>query len=46
MLERAAALQGTLSISSQPGQGTRIDALFPWPPRTEERARTPASHDL
>jgi len=46
MLERATALQGSLTISSQPDHGTRIDALFPWPPRTEERARTPVSHDL
>ncbi|HGY9626673.1 sensor histidine kinase [Pseudomonas juntendi] len=46
MLERATALQGSLTITSQPGQGTRIDAVFPWPPRTEERARIPASHDL
>lgn len=40
MLERAALLDGTLSVSSQPGKGTRIDALFPWPPRTLERAKT------
>ncbi|MBF8722730.1 sensor histidine kinase [Pseudomonas guariconensis] len=46
MLERATALQGSLTITSQPGQGTRIDALFPWPPRTEERARISTSHDL
>ncbi|QXI40050.1 sensor histidine kinase [Pseudomonas xantholysinigenes] len=46
MQERATALQGNLSITSQPGQGTRIDALFPWPPRSQERARTPAPDDL
>ena len=40
MLERANLLNGTLSVCSQPGQGTRIDALFPWPPRTLERAKT------
>ena len=40
MLERAALLDGTLSVSSQPGKGTRIDALFPWSPRTLERAKT------
>ncbi|MCO7563845.1 sensor histidine kinase [Pseudomonas sp. S 311-6] len=46
MLERATALQGSLQVTSRPGQGTRIDALFPWPPRTRERARTSAAHDL
>lgn len=46
MQERVTALQGSLTITSQPGQGTRIDALFPWPPRNQERARTPASDDL
>ncbi|QBF29129.1 sensor histidine kinase [Pseudomonas tructae] len=40
MLERAGLLNGTLSINSQPGLGTQIDALFPWPPRTLERAKT------
>lgn len=40
MLERAALLGGKLSVISQPGTGTRIDALFPWPPRTLERAKT------
>lgn len=40
MCERAALLDGTLNVSSQPGKGTRIDALFPWPPRTLERADT------
>lgn len=42
MQERATALQGTLKITSQLGLGTRIEVLFPWPPRTHERARTPA----
>lgn len=46
MLERATLLAGTLSVSSQPGKGTRIDALFPWPPRTLERAHTSNAHDL
>jgi signal transduction histidine kinase len=46
MLERATALQGSLTITSQPGQGTQINALFPWPPRSQERARTPSSDDL
>lgn len=45
MHERATALQGTLTITSQPAQGTRIDVLFPWPPRSGERARTPALDD-
>lgn len=43
MQERATALQGSLEIVSQPGLGTRIVVLFPWPPRTHERARTPVS---
>lgn len=46
MLERATALQGSLTITSQPGKGTQIDALFPWPPRSQERARTSAANDL
>ncbi len=46
MQERATALQGQLQITSQLGLGTRIDVLFPWPPRTHERARTPVSDDL
>lgn len=41
MSERTAQLGGTLSISSQPGEGTRIDALFPWAPRALERANAP-----
>lgn len=43
MQERATALNGSLHVSSQPGRGTRIEVLFPWPPRTHERARTPAT---
>lgn len=46
MHERVTALQGSLTITSQPGQGTQIEALFPWPPRSQERARTPAPDDL
>ena len=41
MVERIEQLGGTLSVSSQPGQGTRIDALFPWAPRALERANSP-----
>lgn len=43
MQERATALNGSLAITSQLGLGTTIDVLFPWPPRTHERARTTAS---
>ncbi|MDE1167642.1 MAG: sensor histidine kinase [Pseudomonas sp.] len=39
MHERAALLGGHLSISSQPGHGTQIEALFPWAPRALERAK-------
>ncbi|NWC95005.1 MULTISPECIES: sensor histidine kinase [unclassified Pseudomonas] len=38
MSERIDQLGGTLSINSQPGFGTRIEALFPWAPRALERA--------
>ncbi|MFC6336746.1 sensor histidine kinase [Pseudomonas sp. CCM 7891] len=38
MSERIDQLGGTLSINSQPGCGTRIEALFPWAPRALERA--------
>ena len=41
MFERLDQLGGTLSVSSQPGKGTRIDALFPWAPRALERASSP-----
>lgn len=40
MHERASLLGGTVTVRSQPGQGTTIDALFPWAPRTLERADT------
>ncbi|WP_228533154.1 sensor histidine kinase [Pseudomonas sp. UFMG81] len=46
MQERATALLGNLTITSEPGQGTQIEALFPWPPRNQERARTPSANDL
>lgn len=41
MAERIDQLGGTLSVTSQPGKGTRIDALFPWAPRALERASAP-----
>ncbi|KRP60517.1 sensor histidine kinase [Pseudomonas trivialis] len=41
MCERVDQLGGTLVVSSQPGTGTRIDALFPWAPRALERANRP-----
>ncbi|QQZ44843.1 sensor histidine kinase [Pseudomonas sp. SK3(2021)] len=40
MAERIAQLGGTLKVSSQPDQGTQIEALFPWAPRALERAST------
>lgn len=40
MAERAHLLNGSLTVHSEPGKGTRIDALFPWPPRTRERANS------
>ncbi|WP_410481994.1 sensor histidine kinase [Pseudomonas plecoglossicida] len=46
MQERVFALHGSLDITSQLGQGTRIEAVFPWPPRTQQRARSSAAHDL
>ena len=46
MQERVTALHGSLDITSQPGLGTRIEAVFPWPPRTQQRARSTAPHDL
>ena len=41
MSERVDQLGGTLSVSSQPGKGTRIDVLLPWAPRALERASSP-----
>jgi len=38
MSERAALIGGTFSIHSAPGEGTHIQALFPWAPRARERA--------
>ena len=46
MQERVTALQGCLDITSQPGLGTRIEAVFPWPARTQQRARSITDHDL
>ena len=46
MSERVNLLNGRLSVNSQPGQGTHIDVLFPWPPRARERANTSKPHDL
>ncbi|MFJ4249826.1 two-component sensor histidine kinase [Pseudomonas sp. DTU12.3] len=40
MAERIEQLGGTLSVTSEPGNGTRIEALFPWAPRALERAST------
>lgn len=41
MSERVDQLGGSLSVNSQPGKGTRIDAIFPWAPRALERASCP-----
>ncbi|MCY1422336.1 Histidine kinase [compost metagenome] len=38
MLERATLLGGTFRVTSLPGKGTQIEALFPWAPRALERA--------
>ncbi|QKZ07645.1 sensor histidine kinase [Pseudomonas eucalypticola] len=38
MHERAALIGGWLKVTSQPGQGTELEALFPWAPRALERA--------
>lgn len=38
MHERVALLGGRLSVRSEPGNGTHVQALFPWAPRTRERA--------
>jgi signal transduction histidine kinase len=40
MVERASMLGATWTLHSEPGNGTRIDVLFPWAPRTHERAHT------
>ena len=40
MSERINQLGGTLSVTSEPGKGTQIEALFPWAPRALERAST------
>jgi len=40
MRERVVLLEGSWSLHSGPGLGTRIDVLFPWAPRTDERARS------
>jgi signal transduction histidine kinase len=46
MQERVTALQGSLDITSQLGLGTRIEAVFPWPARTQQRAGSTATHAL
>ncbi|WP_443701309.1 sensor histidine kinase, partial [Pseudomonas sp.] len=38
MAERIALLGGALTVHSEPGKGTQIEALFPWAPRVRERA--------
>ncbi|MHC8402085.1 sensor histidine kinase [Pseudomonas sp. MDT1-17] len=38
MSERIDLLGGTLNVTSEPGKGTQIEALFPWAPRALERA--------
>lgn len=40
MVERANLLGAAWTLHSEPGHGTRIDVLFPWTPRTHERAHT------
>jgi signal transduction histidine kinase len=40
MRERIDQLGGTLTVTSKPGKGTQIEALFPWAPRALERAST------
>ena len=40
MAERVALLGGTWTVHSEPGKGTRIDVLFPWAPRAQERAHS------
>lgn len=46
MQDRVTALQGRLDITSHLGAGTRIEAVFPWAARTQQRARSTAAHDL
>jgi len=46
MQERVTALQGRLDITSQRGLGTRIEAVFPWPARTQQRAGSTTTHAL
>ena len=46
MQERVTALQGTLDITSRLGLGTRIEAVFPWPARAQQRAGSTTPHDL
>lgn len=40
MAERAGLLGAAWRLQSEPGNGTRIDVLFPWTPRTHERAHS------
>lgn len=40
MQERISQLGGLLQVTSEIDQGTQIEALFPWAPRTLERAST------
>ncbi len=39
MNERATLIGGWLNVRSAPGQGTQLEALFPWAPRALERAK-------
>ncbi len=39
MRERVMLLDGFWSLHSGPGLGTRIEVMFPWAPRSDERAR-------
>ncbi len=39
MRERVMLLDGSWSLHSGPGLGTRIEVMFPWAPRSGERAR-------
>lgn len=40
MTERVALLGGCWTLHSSPGQGTRIEVLFPWPARAHARAES------